>query len=165
MSANDTFADPQREFGFLLRDLARLHALNFERLAAGSAIGGLTLAQCRVLAYLQRNEGISKARLAALTDTDPMTLGRLLARMAEDGLVGQRIDPADRRAHCLHLTEQAKGLLAQIWEIGDRNREEGLADFDEDERRLLMKLLRRVQANLDAVMPGAADRKESPQCS
>ena len=46
----------------------------------------MTLSQCKVLVYLSRNEGTTQKRLAALTDTDPMTLVRILDRMERDAL-------------------------------------------------------------------------------
>src|SRR5450759_1266799 len=82
--------DPFRHFGFLLKDVSRLYSRNFERHATEL---NLTLAQCKVLSYLQRNEGISQVRLAYLTDTDPMTLVRILDRMERDGLIERRPDP------------------------------------------------------------------------
>ncbi len=153
--------DPLRDFGFLLKDVARLHTRNFERHSSdsGGTHAGLTLSQCKVLSYLQRNEGISKARLAELTDTDPMTLGRLLARMADDGLIEQRLDPADRRAHCLYLKpDKAQRVLQEIWRIADRSRAESLVGLSAADRSQLMVLLRRIQSNLDALMPGFADK-------
>lgn len=157
-AAQSTAPDPLRDFGFLLRDLARLNTLNFERHAAAAG-STLTLSQCRVLTYLQRNEGISKARLAELTGTDPMTLGRLLARMTADGLVDQRIDATDRRAHRLYLKpDRALPLLDEIWRSADKCRAEALVGLEPAERTQLMTLLRRVQENLDTLMPGEADR-------
>lgn len=143
-----------RNFGFLLKDLSRLFASNFER---HSAPLGLTLVQCKVLAYLQRNEGISQARLAFLTDTDPMTLGRLLERMSADGLVERRIDPADRRARCIYLCEAALPVLDEIWRLSDLVRGEAMSGISATERALLLQLMQRVHANLDVLTPGVAD--------
>ena len=50
-----------KDFGFLLKDVSRPYSRNSGR---HSAALGLSLAQCRVLAYLERHEGISQARLA-----------------------------------------------------------------------------------------------------
>ena len=86
--------DTLRNFGFLVRDVSRLSAKRFERNARDLE---LTLAQCKVLAHLSRNEGISQARLAELTETDPMTLVRILDRMQQDGWLERRPDPGDRR--------------------------------------------------------------------
>jgi MarR family transcriptional regulator for hemolysin len=147
-------ADPLRHFGFLLRDVSRLHARNFER---QSQELGLSLTQCQVLAYLQRHQGVSQARLAELLDMDPMTLGRLLERMAADGLVDRQADPQDRRAHRVMLLARALPLLDQIWQLADRARAQSLAGLSAAERSALMGLLQRVHGNLDALMPGAAD--------
>ena len=104
-------ADPLQNFGFLLKDVWRLCSCNFERLSAAL---GLTLSHCKVLAYLQRNEGVSQARLAFLTTTDPMTQARQLDRMAAEGLLERRADPTDWRAHCLHLLPAALPVLDEV---------------------------------------------------
>lgn len=145
-----------RSFGFLLKDLSRLYSSNFERHAAPL---GLTLGQCKLLGYLQRNEGISQSRLAFLTDTDPMTLSRLIDRMAADGLVERRPDPTDRRARRLFLCESALPVLDEIWRLADVARGEAMSGLSLNERGLLMQLMLRVHANLDALMPGMADDK------
>ena len=144
-----------RTFGFLVKDVSRLFARNFERHATGL---GFTIEQCRVLAHLARNEGVSQARLAVLTDTDPMTLGRVLGRMEEAGFVERRVDPNDARAHCLYLREAAAPVLAKIWRFSDRTREEAFAGFSEAEKKGLLALMQRVRANLDELVPGVADR-------
>ncbi len=144
-----------RTFGFLVKDVSRLFARNFERHAAGL---GLTIDQCRVLAHLARNEGITQARLAVLTDTDPMTLGRVVCRMAEAGLVERRADPADGRVYTLYLLPPAAPLLDRIWEHSDTTREEAFAGLTAAEKQQLLVLMQRVRANLDALVPGVADR-------
>ena len=164
MTAGTTVAAPRpntsmRHFGFLLKDVSRLYSRNFERHAAAL---GLTLNQCKVLSYLQHNEGISQSRLAELTDTDPMTLVRLLDRMAADGLIERRVDPADGRAHCLYLSPGADGVLAQIWRHADRSRAESVAGVSPADCAQLVQLMQRMHANLDALMPGAADKPGRP---
>jgi len=146
--------DPLRNFGFLLKDVSRLFSLNFERHAVGL---NLTLAQCRVLCYLQRNEGISQVRLAALTDTDPMTLLRILGRMEGEGLIERRTDPRDGRAHCLFLLASAVSVLDEIWRLSDRARAESLMGLSAANRTQLVNLMQRIHSNLDGLMPGAAD--------
>jgi DNA-binding MarR family transcriptional regulator len=154
--------DRLRNFYFLLKDVARLTARNFERHAAEVQLG-LTLAQCRVLVYLQRNEGISQVRLAYLTDTDPMTLVRILDRMENDGWLERRLDPSDRRARRLYLKPAAQPVLKQIWAIGDRSRNESLAGLEIAERTQLLDLLERVHGNLNTLLPGSAEQmKQSP---
>jgi len=143
--------DALRGFGFLLKDVSRLFSRNFERHGAEL---GLTLAQCRVLSYVQRHAGLSQARLAELTDTDPMTLGRLLLRMEADGFIERRADPRDGRAHCLHLRPRSGPMLEAIWRVADRSRAEALAGFNASDRAHLMSLLGRLRDNLDALVSG-----------
>jgi MarR family transcriptional regulator, transcriptional regulator for hemolysin len=144
--------DPLRNFGFLLKDVTRLYSLNFENHATEL---NLTLPQCKVLCYLQRNEGISQVRLAELSDTDPMTLVRILDRMEGDGLIERRPDPADRRARRLYLRPAASPVLEEIWRVSDRARAEALSCLSAADRAQLMSLMQRVHANLDALLPEA----------
>ena len=146
--------DPLRNFGFLLKDVSRLYSRNFER---QSAALGLTLAQCKVLSHLQRNEGISQVRLAEISDTDPMTLGRLLDRMVADGLIERSTDPGDRRARRLFLQADALPVIDEIRRLSDNARAQSLAGLNAADRAQLMRLMQHLHANLDALMPGAAD--------
>src|SRR5579863_2852687 len=100
-----------RNFGFLLKDVSRRYVLRFEQRARELS---LTLPQCRVLVRLAEHEGVSQARLAELTQVEPMTMVRILDRMEADGLLERRPDPADRRARRLYLTAKVRPLLEQI---------------------------------------------------
>jgi len=143
-----TAADSLQNFGFLIRDVSRLSAKNFGRHARELEI---TVSQCKVLAYLQRHEGISQARLAELTETEPMTLVRTLDRMEQDGWIERRADPEDRRAHRLYLRETARPVLQRIWKIADQSRAEALGALSMSEREQLVGLLQRVHARLSAL--------------
>ena len=145
-----------RNFGFLMRDVSRLYGRHFERQARELE---LTLPQCKVLAHLQRNEGISQARLAELTETDPMTLVRTLDRMQQDHWVERRPDPSDRRAHRLFLREEARPVLARMWKIADQARSEAISILSEKEREQLLELLGRLHQNLQQLDSRAAEAR------
>jgi MarR family transcriptional regulator, transcriptional regulator for hemolysin len=138
-------ADRLRNFGFLVRDVYRLYAKHFERYVTDI---GLTLPQCKVLGHLSRNEGIRQARLAELTDTDPMTLVRTLDRMQQDEWIERRPDPEDRRAHRLYLREAARPVMNRMWKLADQARQEALSALSPAEREQLLALLERVQGTL-----------------
>jgi DNA-binding MarR family transcriptional regulator len=138
-------ADRLRNFGFLVRDVYRLYAKHFERCAREI---DLTLAQCKVLAHLSRNEGISQARLAEVTDTDPMTMVRTLDRMQQDQWIERRPDPLDRRAYRLYLRDAARPITQRMWKLADQTRQEALAVLSVAEREQLMGLLERVHGAL-----------------
>jgi MarR family transcriptional regulator, transcriptional regulator for hemolysin len=140
--------DRHRNLGFLMRDVSRLYAKSFERRAVDLQ---LTMAQCKVLANLSRNQGISQARLAELTETDPMALVRTLDRMEQDKWIERRPDPADRRAHRLYLLAAAAPVVTRIWQISDQSRSEALSALSAAERDVLVELLERVHGTLSAL--------------
>ncbi len=149
-----------RNLGFLVRDVSRLYARHFERHARELE---LTLPQCKVLAHLQRNEGISQARLAELTETDPMTLVRTLDRMQQDHWIERRPDPTDRRAHQLYLREEAKPVLARMWKIADQARSEVISVLNTQEGEQLLELLGRLHEKLQQLDGRAAEaRRPNP---
>jgi DNA-binding MarR family transcriptional regulator len=135
-----------RSFGFLVHDVARLFGRQFNQRAL--LVLGLTRAQCKVLGYLARNEGINQAGLADLLEIKPMTLVRQIDRMEEDGWIERRPDPGDRRARRLVLTEKARPILARIFSLSIEIRTEAFAGLSEAEGRRLVDLLWRVHGNL-----------------
>lgn len=147
-----------RQLGFLFKDVSRCYARRFEERAR---ILSLTLPQCRVLVYLESNEGVSQKRVAELTELDPMTLVRILDRMEADGWVQRRFDPADRRAHTVWLTADSKPILDHIARLISETRAEALQGLSNDERAKLLELLERVHANL-ASLPALGPEQLEP---
>ncbi len=146
--------DNIRNLGFIVKDVSRLWVRLFELRAPQL---GMTLSQAKVLVYLSRNEGATQKKLAELTDTDPMTLVRILDRMEHDGWLERRPDPADRRAYRLFLKAAADPILAEISRIGDKARGEALAGVSQEDRAHLMKLLEQIHGNLLALVPASGE--------
>jgi MarR family transcriptional regulator, transcriptional regulator for hemolysin len=143
--------DLNRSFGFLVHDVARLFGRRFNQRAL--VFLGLTRAQCKVLGYLARNEGINQAGLADLLEIKPMSLVRQIDRMEEDGWIERRPDPGDRRAHRLVLTEKARPILTRILDLSNEVRTEAFAGLSAAEGRRLIDLLERVHGNLSERVP------------
>jgi len=144
---NDSSFDFNRSFGFVLHETARLLSKRYDQRSKSL---GLTRAQCQVLAYLVYHEGINQAGLAELLELEPISLGRLVDRMAQAGWVERRPDPRDRRAWQLFITEKAKPLFAEMVTIGREVRAEALAGFTPEEGGRIMELLLRARHNLSA---------------
>jgi MarR family transcriptional regulator, transcriptional regulator for hemolysin len=134
--------------GFLLADVSRRYVLRFEQRAREIS---LTLPQCGVLIRLEKNEGVSQARLAELTDVEPMTMVRIIDRMEADGLLERRPDPEDRRARRVHLAGKAKPLLEQIWRLVELSQIEAFAGVGRQEREDFIGVLKRIHDNLCAL--------------
>jgi DNA-binding MarR family transcriptional regulator len=137
--------DRLRNFGFLLKEVTRRYVLRFE-VHAGAI--SLNLSQAKALIRLEKNEGVSQARLAELVEVDAMAMVRIVDRMEADGLLERRPDPADRRARCLYLTAKAKSLLEEIWRLVELTRAEVLAGISKAEREVFMDVLERIHDNI-----------------
>lgn len=153
--------DITRNFGFLIKDISRLYTRLFQQRLRHMDV---TLEQCKVLARLSRNEGISQVRLAELSGIEPMTLVRILDRMEGDDWIERRPHPTDRRARQLYLKQKAQPILELIWKVSDAVRAEAFAGFKAQERNLLIELLSRAHDNLIATKADEA-RVEDPPAS
>ena len=71
-----------------------------------------------MLFRLDRSEGLKQSELAEMLDLQPISLTRLLDRLADNGLIERRADPNDRRANRLFLTPAARPLLERLAELG-----------------------------------------------
>jgi MarR family transcriptional regulator for hemolysin len=137
--------DPNQSLGFVLHDTARLLRWNFERRVQGI---GLSRAKWSVLAHLKRRDGIQQSELAALLEVKPITLGRMIDRLEEDGWVKRKEDAKDRRAKCVFLTKKVTPILEQMYALGKETREEALKGISKQEQQVFMDLLLRMRANL-----------------
>lgn len=133
-----------KTLGFLLKDLSRRFVARFETHASELS---LTLMQCKVLVHLEKNEGVSQAKLAELTDVEPMNMVRILDRMEAEKLLERRQDPADRRARRLYLTKKAKPLLGEIWRLAEKTRDELFVGVPKAERDTFTAVLERMHEN------------------
>ncbi|MEA2782758.1 MAG: hypothetical protein QOK29_4302 [Rhodospirillaceae bacterium] len=149
--------EPERSFGFLIADVARLLTRNFDRRAQKI---GLSRAQWQVLAWLKRNEGISQTQLADLLEMSPMTLVRLVDRLEASGMVQRRADPADRRIYRLYLAGHAHPALDKLWEMGAETRREALPGISAAEEKALIDTLSRIRKNLIG-LEGNSGRREA----
>lgn len=139
-----------RTFGFLLKDTSRRYVGRFEQRARSL---GMTLPQCKVLVYLTDHEGMSQARLAELTDLEPMALVRTVDSLESQGCLERRSDPADRRARRLYLLAKGKSLVEDVWRLADLTRREAFAGIPRKQADLMIESLEKIQNNLASLEP------------
>jgi DNA-binding MarR family transcriptional regulator len=150
-------SDQHPTLGFLLHDVARLLRKRFGQRARSA---GLTSAQWQAIAYLSKNEGINQAGLADMLEIEPITLVRMLDRLAERGLIERRQHPTDRRTWLLYLKDAARPLLGAMQQIGEATRAEALAGIPAAERARLVEALTQMKSNLTASCRAPVDEKE-----
>jgi DNA-binding MarR family transcriptional regulator len=131
--------------GFLLSDCARLLRRRFDARARSL---GVSRAGWRVLFALSRAEGSSQAGLAEVLEVETITVGRMVDRLEEAGLVERRADPHDRRKWRLFLSPRAHPLLEELRALGEDVRAEMMAGVDDAEEAVLADLLTRLRGNL-----------------
>jgi MarR family transcriptional regulator, transcriptional regulator for hemolysin len=131
-----------REFGFILNDVARLLRTYADYKAAQF---GITRAQWAVLVRLERSEGLNQTELADMLDLQPITLTRLLDKLSDSGLIERRPDPGDRRAKRLFLTPAARPLLKRLAELGEETMTSTLAGIDPESIAKMVSQLARVK--------------------
>ena len=137
--------DLDRNFGFLLHDVARLMRTLFDR--RGRDLG-LTRSQGWVLTMLYAKEGVTQSELADLMELEKPTLGRLLDRLEEKEWVERRADELDRRVNRLFLTDKVQEIMRALRTTAAAVRTEALGDMPFDERERFIDTLVKIKTNL-----------------
>jgi MarR family transcriptional regulator for hemolysin len=147
-----------REIGVNIMDVARMLRTYADQRARQF---GISRAQGVVLIRLDRSEGFKQSELAEILDLQPISLTRLLDRLAENGLIERRPDPHDRRANRLYLTPAARPLIAQLAKLGQDMMEEVLAGLDPQENERLLRDLGLMKDNLRAAISGHSNGQQA----
>lgn len=147
--------DSAQRFGFLVADIQRLFGRRFEQFAQRTL--PMTRAQCRLLAYLCANRGVSQTVLADILEIPPQTLARTLERMEEAGWVRRRADARDPRIERLFATRAAVEQMQVARKLSDDVRDEALHGLTAFEAVQLTQLLQKVRRNLNNVVPTPLD--------
>ena len=145
-----------REFAFTIMDVARMIKTYADQRARQF---GISRAQWAVLVRIDRSEGLKQSELAEILDLQPISLTRLLDRLADNKLIERRADPNDRRANRLFLSPAARPLLEQLADLGEDMMATVLDGLDAKTIERTLRDLERVRENLRA----AIHRHPSPQ--
>jgi len=113
---------------------------------------GISRAQWAVLVRIDRSEGLKQSELAEILDLQPISLTRLLDRLAENKLIERRADPNDRRANRLFLTPAARPLLEQLADLGQDMMATVLEGLDGKTVERMLRDLGLVKENLRAAI-------------
>jgi DNA-binding MarR family transcriptional regulator len=139
---------------FVLADVSRLMRRSFDQRARSI---GVTRAQWRVITMLARHEGINQGGLADLIEVEPITLCRMVDRLAEAALVERRPDPNDRRVWRLFLTDKARALLSDLKLLAADLTQEAMDGITPKEQEQLRILLEAIRTNLSRPVPEVAN--------
>src|SRR5215469_11733358 len=139
------YQDPVQLADLLHRLTRRLRRVQAEQLAPL----GLTPAQERALRMITRSEEAPRmAELADRLGIVPRSLTTVIDALEEADLVRREIDPRNRRAILLHLTERGAAVRDDLREARRRAAEDLFAPLSADDRKALGDLLTRVEAGI-----------------
>src|SRR5574339_738173 len=147
----------KREFAFTIMDVARLLKTYADQRARQF---GISRAQWAVLMRIDRNEGLKQSELAEMLDLQPITLTRLLDRLADNGLIERRADPNDRRANRLYLKPAAKPLLGRLADLGADMMETVLDGISSNSIERMLKELSAVKDNLRSAIAANTNQQQ-----
>ncbi|WP_126167222.1 MarR family winged helix-turn-helix transcriptional regulator [Shewanella khirikhana] len=97
-----------------------------------------------VLFALWQEEGISQTELSRRCDVANYTMTRLLDQLQVQGLITRHQEADNRRAFQIFLTDEAKALEQDLICEAERVNEKFMAELDDEEQALLMKLLNKI---------------------
>ncbi|WP_151483781.1 MarR family winged helix-turn-helix transcriptional regulator [Streptomyces albicerus] len=97
----------------------------------------LPMAQVELLQVLGEHSPARISDLAARQRLAPSTVSGLIGQMITAGLVAREVDPADRRASVVTLTDAGRDQLAAWTTAHERRMDAALATLDETERAAL----------------------------
>jgi DNA-binding MarR family transcriptional regulator len=135
----------ERNFGFILNDVARLLRTTFDRRAKSI---DLTRSQWWVLTHLYRRDGLNQSELADILEIEKPTLGRLLDRLETKGWLRREPDPLDRRVKRVFLTDEVKPAMKSLRGIAADFRRDALAGLSQKQREQFVDTLLDIKANL-----------------
>lgn len=151
---------------WLIQRTARLLRVLFLRLVQEEGGLDITPEMWTVLSRLVARDGQYQSQLAAATYRDRPNMSRILAGMELRGLVVRRPDPDDRRKMRIHLTPEARELVAEVAPLATRTRDQLYDGLKKKELKALRRALRTIESNTLAVLEGldaAAKAKAPPE--
>jgi len=143
----------ERNFGFILHDVARLLRTTYDRRVRDL---GLTRSQWWVLTHLFRKDGTTQSELAEILELEKPSLGRLLDRLESKGWVRRMEDPKDRRAKRVFLTEAAQAPMQVMREVAAGVREDALSGLSIADQDRFVDALLTIKSNLVGQTNGAS---------
>jgi DNA-binding MarR family transcriptional regulator len=107
----------------------------------------LTSVQFAALDALQHAPGIDQARLAEAIAKDRATIGAVVDRLAQKGLIARVENDKDRRARILRLTASGERTLRALRPVVERVQKEILSGLSSAEYSLFLQLAAKVIAH------------------
>ncbi len=136
--------------------LRRAHVAIFEHFSQTvAAQEDITPGLFGMLHVIAANPGLGQSRLAEAMEVDRSTIVKVVDQLESRGLIVREPSPADKRSHCLRLTEEGRLALRRTENLVLSHEDEFTKVLSADERRFLIRLLIRLYRRSNNGPPGA----------
>lgn len=112
------------------------------QLAAGY---GLSLGQFAVLEALYHKDDLSVGEVQRKILSSSGTMPVIVRNLEKRGLLTKSPDGEDRRRNILHITEEGRKLIAEIFPLNKELILESLSPLSREEKDALLKLLKKLK--------------------
>ncbi len=129
--------------GHLIRRMHQIHNSVFQARTREAGFD-LTSVQYAALSAIAADPGRDQASIAGLIAYDKATIGGVLDRLEQKGLIERTVSPRDKRARVLTLTPAGQDALTVLRPIIDRIQCEILAGLTDEERLIFLALADKV---------------------
>jgi DNA-binding MarR family transcriptional regulator len=151
-------AKPIVRIGVLVHDVARMRKTIFDQAVREM---GITRAQWWALANLSRHkaEGMSQSELARVLDVGKPTMGGLIDRLMEKGMVERRSEGDDRRVKYVYITEHGYDLIYYMSPIAASLNTVFLEGIDDKDIQVAEAVLQQLKKNLQKLLESGPNLK------
>lgn len=109
---------------------------------------GISHGQIFILITLYKNEGINQHRLCKIYDLDKGGVGRIIKKLKEKELIIKEADPEDKRNKLIFLTEKARAMKSDFFQILNKIEKQIKQGLTEEEIETFLKIINKICNNL-----------------
>lgn len=108
----------------------------------------VTTAHCAVIRVLHGAGDSSQAEIAEHLRSDRATIGTVIDKLTQKGLVQKLVDSKDKRANLISLTPKAREIAPKIQAASEAVSARALQGFTPEEKAAFFNALAKIVANL-----------------
>lgn len=139
--------------------LMKSHAMLSRRILAQAGKLGLTSGQPKVLDFLWKYQEADQKTIAAYCEIEPATVGSILLRMENSGLIVRRQKDGNRRSLYVSLTPAGRETAAKLMDIFDSQESSAAAGLTPEEQAALNQLLAKLCDTMQTPNQGKKETK------
>lgn len=132
----------------------RLLETSYNRAFVAEVPKSISVSVWRVLAWLSEKKTLTVGELSLHTHMERTTLGRLLDRMAKQGLIERTSNRGDRRISMTRIATKGRRAFTQMQPLRDAIYEKAIRNIDTAEIETARRVVVRMVMNLSATDTG-----------